>query len=111
MDITFRTHRIGQIMCSSKELVLEYGKENATLIKRRMAFLEAAPCLADVPAERPCRRHQLKGRLAGYFAVDVKHPFRLIFRPTNEPLQYKSDGGLDLVRVTAIEIFGVEDYH
>ena len=48
---------------------------------------------------------------SGQFAVDLKHPYRLIFKPDHNPLPRKDDGGLDLTQITAIKILGVEDYH
>jgi len=53
----------------------------------------------------------MKGKLKGCFAVNVKHPYRLIFRPVNSPLPVLDDGGLDLTKVTDIQIIGLEDYH
>jgi proteic killer suppression protein len=76
-----------------------------------MVTLRAARNLAGVPIVPPFRRHQLKGNRKEYFAVDVKHPYRLIFRPANDPLPKLEDGGIDLKAVTQIEIIGVEDYH
>jgi proteic killer suppression protein len=67
--------------------------------------------LAEVPTEKPTRRHQLKGDLDGSFAVDLAHPFRLIFRPAMNPVPKKEDGGIDLDQVTAIQIDDVTDYH
>jgi len=44
-------------------------------------------------------------------AVDVVHPYRLIFDPANDPIPKKDDGGLDWTKVTAITVLAVEDYH
>jgi len=100
-----------KILNSEKELVKAYGAERATIIKRRMVFLKATGSLSRVPVTPPYYRHQLKGNYKGFFAVNVKHPYRLIFRPVNNPLPVLTDGGLDLTRVTNIEIIGVKDYH
>lgn len=81
------------------------------MIMRRMDLLKAAPCLNEVPHEKPERKHELKGKRRGQFAVDLKHPHRLIFKPSHNPLPKKDDGGLDLTRITAITILAVEDYH
>jgi proteic killer suppression protein len=76
-----------------------------------MAVLKAADNCAMVPTQKPERRHELTGKRKGTFAVDLKHPFRLIFKPNHEPVPVKKDGGIDLSKVTAITILGVEDYH
>lgn len=73
--------------------------------------LQAAPTLNDMSLLPPERRHELKGKRIGTFAVDLEHPYRLIFKPAHNPVPRKHDGGIDLKEVTAITIMGVEDYH
>ena len=89
----------------------EYGTENANKIKLRMAVFMAASCLDEVPIHPPERRHELSGEKKGQFAVDLKHPHRLVFEPNHNPLPHKADGGLDLKNIKAITIIEVEDYH
>lgn len=89
----------------------EYGAENAKKIKQRMAVFMAASCLEEVPPHPPERRHELSGNRKGQFAVDLKHPQRLVFEPNHNPLPRKADGGLDLKKINAITIIEVEDYH
>jgi toxin HigB-1 len=111
MDITFSNEKLAKIFNSEKSLVREYGPENAKKIKRRMAVLRAAYCLEEVPVLPPERRHELSGNRKEQFAVDLKHPRRLIFVPNYNPLPRKADGGLDLKKISAITIINVEDYH
>ena len=111
MNIIFKTNKLRKIFNCEKELVRTYGAERAAIVKKRMVFLKAANNLYRVPVTPPYYRHQLKGSYKGCFAVNVKHPYRLIFRPANKPLPLLDDGGLDLIRVTDIEIIGLEDYH
>ena len=92
-------------------MVAEYGADMAKKIKLRMAVLRAADCLEQVPVKPPDRRHELSGKLKGEFAVDLRHPYRLIFKPQHNPVPLKDDGGIDLTKVTAITILRVEDYH
>jgi len=77
----------------------------------RMAVLKAANHLGLVPVERPVRRHQLSGNRKDEFAVDLVHPYRLVFRPNHDPIPRKDDGGIELEVVTAIEIVEIVDYH
>ncbi len=111
MNIVFRTTKMEKIFCSEKMLVRKFGKVNARKIQRRMKFLRAAPNLAQVPKASPTRRHQLKGKFAGCFAVDLEHPFRLIFRSACENVPTLENGEIDLSKITDIEILSVEDYH
>ncbi len=110
-SINFKSRKLAKVFNSEKELKKEYGEQMWSSIKKRMAVLRAAPTLEDVSHKPPERRHELEGRRKGTFAVDLKHPHRLVFKPDHNPLPCKEDGGIDLRKVTAIIILGVEDYH
>jgi proteic killer suppression protein len=92
-------------------LVRTYGSRRAGLIRRRLDELRAASSLQDIRYLPQARCHELKGSKEGELSVDLDHPYRLLFRPANEPIPQKADGGLDWANVTAIEIIGVEDTH
>ena len=77
----------------------------------RLAILKAARSLELVPTSPPDRRHQLRGDRDEYYAVDLVHPYRLVFKPNHEPLPRKQDGGIDTERVTAVTIIEIVDYH
>ncbi|MBF0464347.1 MAG: type II toxin-antitoxin system RelE/ParE family toxin [Nitrospirae bacterium] len=96
-------------MSTEKELNRAFGK-NAKELKRRLAVLSAAPTLEDVPHTPPQRRHELAGDRKYHYAVDLNHPYRLVFEIHNKP-PLRVDGSVDLGKVTAITIIGVEDYH
>lgn len=110
MDITFKDKGLERVFNSEGALKKRYG-EQVNKIKNRMAVLIAAATLEQVPVEKPYRRHPLTGDRRGQFAVDLKHPFRLIFEPDHNPVPTTPDGGIDVKRITAIRILGVEDYH
>jgi proteic killer suppression protein len=111
VEVHFRTRKLARVFSSEALLIREYGPANARLIMRRMSVLLAAPTLQEVPDTKPERRHQLKGSRAGQFAVYAEHPYRIIFKPANDPVPLLKDGGYDLSRITAVEILAVEDYH
>ena len=77
----------------------------------RLSVLKNARSLASVPITPPERRHLLKGRRKAQFAVDLVHPYRLIFTPNHNPVPRLDDGGIDIDSVTAITIMEVIDYH
>ena len=111
MEIFFKDRKMGEVFNHEKELYKSYGKGMGATIKRRIAVIAAAPALSDVSHRPPERRHELKGKRKGEFAVDLDRGYRLVFRPEHSPLPRKDDGGLDLTSITAITILGVEDYH
>jgi len=111
LDITFGNRSLEKACNSAKQSDRRWGAENGKRIRQRLEDLAAFSCLADVPSRPPFRCHPLKGDRQGQLAVDVKHPYRLIFEPDHEPVPKMADGGIDLRRVTAIRVLGVEDYH
>ncbi len=88
-----------------------WGRVNARKVRQRMAELSAADTLAVVVKLPAARLHALKGNRKGQYAVDVKHPFRLIFEPAHDPIPTRDDGGVDLEKITRIRVLIVEDYH
>lgn len=77
----------------------------------RMTVLKEAHNLALVPNTPPDRRHQLSGDRDEQYAVDLVHPYRLVFEANHDPVPRKEDGGIDLEQVTEIAITDVIDYH
>jgi len=111
MDIVFKSKKLERTLNSEKEIYRKYGEGIGRLLMRRLQFLRSAPTLADVPQKPPERCHELSGDRKGEFAMDLKHPYRLIFRPYHDPVPRKEDSGIDLNKITKIEIFTIEDYH
>ncbi len=111
MEIQFRTARLQRACSSEKESNRRWGSQNARKIRQRLAELHAAEALVDISTLPAARLHPLHGERAGQFAVDIAHPFRLIFEPMHNPLPRKADGGIDLARVTRMRILEVTDYH
>jgi len=111
MVITFKTGKLQKIFNESRKLDREFGPNNAKKIRRRMGVLHAASNLEQVPKVKPDRCHELTNNRKGTFAVDLEHPYRLIFLPDMDPVPLKDDRGIDLAKVTTIKILGVEDYH
>ena len=74
----------------------------------RMAALEAAPTLGELPhAGRP---HSLERDLEGFFAISLDGGRRLVFRPI-EPAPRTGKGEIEWQRVSRIIITAIEDYH
>jgi len=111
MEVSFQTRRLAKTLNSEREVTRKFGAEIGRAIMRRLAVLEAANCLDDVPVTPPIRRHELSQDRKGQFAVDLVHPHRLIFQPDHNPLPRKKDGGFNLKKISAITIIEVEDYH
>ncbi len=111
MDILFKTKKFEKQCNRFDLLVRTYGPHRAKLIRRRLDELRAANSLDEIRYLPQARCHELKGKHAGKLSVDLEHPYRLLFRPANEPTPQKADGGLDWAGVSAVEIIEVEDTH
>ena len=111
MEIVFRTRKLAKTFNSLNMLQRAYGDRMARTIAMRIALLNAARTLSMVPFRPPVRRHQLRGDRDEQYAVDLVHPYRLVFEPAHEPLPRRDDSGVDTDRVTAIRIVEVIDYH
>ncbi len=111
MEITFRTRKLEKAFNSADALRKTYGARMARVMMTRMAVLRAARSLVLVPTTPPDRRHQLSGDRHEQFAVDLVHPYRLVFEANHEPVPRSEDGGIDTERVAAITILDVVDYH
>lgn len=111
MEIEVRKRSLAKALNSERGLLKKYGRNMANAFRTRLGVLQNAPNLAAVPTHKPVRRHLLRADRAGEFAVDLVHPYRLVFKPNHSPVPRRSDGGVDTKRVTAITIIDVVDYH
>jgi plasmid maintenance system killer protein len=111
MEITFKSKKL-QKTCSIAAIAQkELGKEMAAKLMQRLTELAAANHLGEVSRLPPARCHLLTGDRQNQFSIDLKHPYRLLFIPTQTPAPRKPDGGYDLAAITAIEIIAIDDTH
>lgn len=110
MDIAFKTKRLQKVCNSHALLQKTYGKL-ARKIEVRLSLLKNAPNLSLVPTKPPARRHVLRGDRQETYAVDLVHPFRLVFTPNHETTPRNADGGIAIEQITAIRILEITDYH
>jgi len=110
MDVFFESKKLNKLIHNSRDLQKKYGSENAKLIPKRLQNLSLADNL-EVMRFLPGKTHELKGDRSGTLAIKLKHGYRLIFEPADDPPPIKNDGGLDWQAITSIVILAVEDYH
>ena len=111
LNIGFRSTKLRKVFESEAKLKRKYGARMMSVIMARMDILRTSLCLADVPAKPPSRCHQLSTNRDEQFAVDLVHPFRLVFEVKHEPIPRLENGGIDKDNVTEIEIVEIVDYH
>ncbi len=111
MDIIYSTTKLKKTFENPRRLVKKYGARQANEIQKRIYDLRSADTLAKLSRVPPARCHELKGNRAGQLSLDLRHPYRLIIEPANDPIPLKDDGGLDWSQVTTVCIIDVEDTH
>ncbi|WP_110926827.1 type II toxin-antitoxin system RelE/ParE family toxin [Bacillus massiliglaciei] len=112
MNISFKNKKVQKLCNDYKEMNKQLERQSAKKLQQRLLELHAAPTLEQISHLPPPRLHELYGDRTGQLAIDLHHPFRLVFEPDHSPIPRKDDGGLDRTLVTAIKILEVGvDYH
>ena len=114
MKVIINNKRLKSKFSSEKSLIRNFGQEMTKIIQRRINSLIAAESLSDFwpPKSGPERCHELKGNLMGFFSMDLKHPYRLLF--TSLENISKTDFPNENDRwhqITEIELHKIEDTH
>jgi proteic killer suppression protein len=94
-----------------KKTVREHGYENAKKIKQCFSLIASSPNLQSFFNEHFCRCHLLRGDLKDCYGLDIKHPFRIVIKPTNAPIPLKANNEIDTLQVTEVEVVLIGDYH
>ncbi|MDT0212054.1 hypothetical protein [Curtobacterium sp. BRD11] len=105
MDVFFADPKLEEMCASHRQLVRMFGSDNAARIEMRLQHLTEADSLQDLQLLGG-RLHSLKADRAGQFALDLKHPRRLVFVPVGVDEPYD-----DWSEIRSIEILEIVDYH
>ncbi|MEA1960474.1 MAG: hypothetical protein U9N81_04300 [Bacillota bacterium] len=109
MDIEFKTAKLKKT-CENYELAKkQWGDRIARAIIKRLNEIQSAECLADLNHAPPTRCHLLEPHKKGIYAVDVVHPFRLLFLAISE--DGDALGNVDPAQVRCVKIREVTNYH
>ena len=114
MDVYVSDKNLRRAVADEAVCKRRYGADMAKKFMLRLAVLRAAESLADFwpPKSGPERCHELKGNRAGTFSVDLKQPYRLLFRAyAAMPPSDRSDEQQRWKAITSIDILGIEDTH
>lgn len=111
MNIVFATKDLLRLCHDERLAVRSWGKQRWKLLSRRLDQMIAAPNLAAFMGT-PGFPHPLRGNRSGHFTVDLDGPYRLVFEPADDPLPLLNETDqVDLKRVQAVRVLGVEDTH
>jgi hypothetical protein len=76
MKVYFKSNRHAKLVNDNKQLIRKYGQRQAEDIQTVFKELDAVGCLSDIPST--LRPHPLEPKSEGKFALDLKHPFRVV---------------------------------
>ena len=111
MIIYFKTKKLQKECSNCRVMLKKHGAIRAQKLGQRLMELGAADNLDQISHLPPPRCHELIGRRAGQFSVDLDHPYRLLFIPAVDPVPKLEDGGIDKGHVSEIEVIGIVDTH
>lgn len=84
MNIRYKSRKI-EIICTSQRVAKKkHGEQMAEIIQQRMQEIEGSPSVEFLIQYNIGRCHPLKGNRQNQYAVDLIHPFRLVFEITQQ---------------------------
>lgn len=98
MQITYNTKRIKDVCENAKNAIRTYGSKMADKIQQRIDEIKASDSIEDMIQYKIGRCHALKGTRGDQYAVDLVHPYRLIFKVDNN-------------KIVIANIIEIVDYH
>jgi len=98
LQIIYKSNKLERICTNYDVAKKEYGEEMAQLIHQRINQLKAAASVEMLVQFSVGRCHPLKGKRKGQYAMDLVHPYRLIFEHNKTNIQ-------------VVRIIKIEDYH
>lgn len=87
MKITYKNNKIKKVCTNISEAEKRHGLEMAEKIMLRIDQISAALSVEMMIQFRIGRCHQLKGNRKNQFAVDLVHPYRLVFEKKGTEIQ------------------------
>ena len=98
MEISYKNNKIKNVCTDAKVSDRTYGKEMSEKIQMRIGEIEAADTVEDMIKFHIGRCHSLINNRKGQYAVDLVHPYRLIFEKRGNEIQ-------------VVHIVEIVDYH
>ena len=87
MQISYRNKKIEKVCTDAKVSDRVYGKEMSEKIQQRIDEIRAVDTVEDMIRFRIGRCHALTNNRKGQYAVDLVHPYRLIFKKEGNEIQ------------------------
>ena len=110
MNVTYKNNTLRKYAEVARFSVQKLGPKRSELYLRRIGDLMAANTLENV-RHLPGRYHELKDNRKGLWACDLDQPYRLIFKPQENPIPTNSGGHFIWCEIKGVVIQDIDDYH
>lgn len=87
MQIEYKNSKIKKVCTNALEAEKKHGKEMAEKIHLRIDQISAALSVEMMIQYKIGRCHPLKGNRTNQYAVDLVHPYRLVFEKIGNQIQ------------------------
>ena len=87
MDITYKSKRLEKICTDARAAERAYGRGMAIKIHQRIDEISAADSVEMMIQFHIGRCHSLSQNRKGQYAVDLIHPYRLVFEKNGDEVQ------------------------
>ena len=87
MDITYKNNKIKKVCTDARTAERTYGLEMAEKIHQRIEEIDAAETVEMMIQFHIGRCHPLSQNRKGQYAMDLVHPYRLVFEKNGNLIQ------------------------
>ncbi|WP_077391683.1 type II toxin-antitoxin system RelE/ParE family toxin [Mobilibacterium timonense] len=87
MEVTYKSKKIKKVCTNAKDAERAYGREMANKIHQRIDEITASDTVEVLVQCRIGRCHLLSNNRKGQYAMDLVHPYRLVFEKRGEEIQ------------------------
>lgn len=87
MNISYKNKKLEKICTNAEEAQKKYGNIMADLIHQRIDEISAAPTVEMMIQFHIGRCHRLSGKRKRQYAVDLEHPYRMVFEKREDSIQ------------------------
>lgn len=87
MEVCYKNNKLRKECTDASVSERSYGFDMAVLIFQRIEEIQASPTVEFMIEHRIGRCHPLKFDRKGQYAVDLVHPFRLVFQKQGSEIQ------------------------
>lgn len=87
LDITYKSKKLEKICTDARTAERAYGRPMAEKIQQRIAELRAADTVEMMVRYHIGRCHALTQNRRGQYALDLVHPYRLVFEKFGNEIQ------------------------